>query len=93
MSGAVKGDSNYVSLIGQKWPAFTCLTGTSKNSCAGVFYVYFSSGVGRTGCFIALDLLVDEGEEDHSVDVCKCVSRLREQRVNMVQYEVRTVPA
>ena len=65
--------------------------GTSKNSCAGVFYVYFSSGVGRTGCFIALDLLVDEGEEDHSVDVCKCVARLREQRVNMVQYEVRTV--
>ena len=55
------------------------------------FISIFSSGVGRTGCFIALDLLVDEGEEDHSVDVCKCVSRLREQRVNMVQYEVRTV--
>ena len=50
---------------------------------------YFRSGVGRTGCFIALDLCVDEGNEDHSVDVSQCVTKLREQRVNMVQSLVR----
>lgn len=51
----------------------------------------FSSGVGRTGYFIALDLSVDEGNEDHSVDVSHCVTRLREQRVNMVQSEVENL--
>ena len=40
---------------------------------------------------MALDLLVDEGEEDHSVDVSQCVSKLREQRVNMVQSQVSQV--
>ena len=32
---------------------------------------------------------MDEGNEDHSVDVSQCVTRLREQRVNMVQSVVR----
>lgn len=32
---------------------------------------------------------MDEGEEDHSVDVSQCVTKLREQRVNMVQSEAQ----
>ncbi|XP_060595354.1 receptor-type tyrosine-protein phosphatase alpha-like [Ruditapes philippinarum] len=47
--------------------------------------VHCSAGVGRTGTFIALDILYDQGKDKGSVDVYQCVKDLRDQRVNMVQ--------
>ena len=50
--------------------------------------VYFSAGIGRTGTFIALDMLTFEGEDKGSVDIFGCVAALRSQRCNMVQTKV-----
>ncbi|KAK3610923.1 hypothetical protein CHS0354_031572 [Potamilus streckersoni] len=47
--------------------------------------VHCSAGVGRTGTFIALDIIYDEACQTNNVTVMQCVEKLREQRVNMVQ--------
>ncbi|KAH3833967.1 hypothetical protein DPMN_107284 [Dreissena polymorpha] len=47
--------------------------------------VHCSAGVGRTGTFIAMDILIDEGQARQTVDIYACVTKLRQQRVNMVQ--------
>ena len=49
----------------------------------------FSAGVGRTGTFIGLDLLVDEAHDQrNSVNVMRCVHNMRLQRTQMVQTSV-----
>ncbi|KAK3594655.1 hypothetical protein CHS0354_003578 [Potamilus streckersoni] len=47
--------------------------------------VHCSAGVGRTGTFIALDYLYEEGKQTGSVNIFACIHELRQQRVNMVQ--------
>ena len=51
-----------------------------------------SAGVGRTGTYIALENLIQEARDERvnipSVDVFACVSKLRTQRMNMVQVDV-----
>jgi protein tyrosine phosphatase len=47
--------------------------------------VHCSAGVGRTGVFIALDILLDKLASENVIDVYETVQRLRETRVNMVQ--------
>lgn len=49
---------------------------------------FFSAGIGRTGAFIALDILVSQARLTGEVDVLACVETLRRQRVNMVQTAV-----
>lgn len=44
-----------------------------------------SAGVGRTGTFIALWILIDKIKNEHKVNVREVVAKLREQRVQMVQ--------
>ncbi|XP_052216900.1 uncharacterized protein LOC127834857 isoform X8 [Dreissena polymorpha] len=47
--------------------------------------VHCSAGVGRTGTFIALDYLYDQGVSEKHINVFDAVLLLREQRINMVQ--------
>ncbi|XP_052685705.1 uncharacterized protein LOC128165327 [Crassostrea angulata] len=47
--------------------------------------VHCSAGIGRTGTFIALDYLINQGQKDGKVDVVSCVSNLRYQRTHLVQ--------
>ena len=49
---------------------------------------YCSAGIGRTGTFIALDVVVYQAQNQDYVDVFGCVEALRNQRVNMVQTQV-----
>ena len=47
--------------------------------------VHCSAGVGRTGTFIALDMMVQAVHTDQTIDIYGCVRKLRSQRVHMVQ--------
>lgn len=53
-----------------------------------IYWKYPSAGIGRTGTFIALDYLLDEGAAMESVDVINCVSKLRQQRAHSIQTKV-----
>ncbi|XP_067932383.1 receptor-type tyrosine-protein phosphatase kappa-like [Watersipora subatra] len=55
------------------------------DSQPGLLLVHCSAGIGRTGAFIAMSNLVDEGKLTQKVDVVKCVARMRERRPCMVQ--------
>ncbi|XP_076348223.1 tyrosine-protein phosphatase non-receptor type 9-like [Tachypleus tridentatus] len=46
---------------------------------------YYSSGTGRTGIVLALDICMREFEECRTVDILHCVSRLRQDRDGAVQ--------
>ena len=52
----------------------------------------FSAGVGRTGTFIGLDILIDQAHDETKaakiVDMMKCVHEMRQQRSNMIQTHV-----
>ena len=48
----------------------------------------FSAGIGRTGTFIALDILTKQGGTSGYVVPVGCVTMLRNQRTNMVQTKV-----
>ncbi|XP_070193772.1 receptor-type tyrosine-protein phosphatase epsilon-like [Littorina saxatilis] len=52
---------------------------------SGPLLVHCSAGVGRTGTYIALDMLMQELKAQKQVDVLKTVTRMREDRVIMIQ--------
>lgn len=47
-----------------------------------------SAGIGRTGTYIGLDALYEEGRDTGFVDVAKFVEKMRFSRMNMVQTAV-----
>ena len=47
--------------------------------------------MGRTGTYMALDYLLQQAKIEGVVDVCGCVSLLREKRMDMVQMLVSNI--
>lgn len=80
----------------QKWPDHDCpkhsidlirfieTVKNEKKSSAPII-VHCSAGVGRTGTFIALDILMQRIKEEKMINIYKVVKELRHQRVKMVQ--------
>jgi len=52
---------------------------------AGPIVVHCSAGVGRTGCFIVIDSMIERMKHEKTVDVYGHVTSLRAQRNYMVQ--------
>ncbi|XP_068128639.1 receptor-type tyrosine-protein phosphatase alpha-like [Hyperolius riggenbachi] len=52
---------------------------------SGPIVVHCSAGIGRTGTFLALDILLKMARAEKKVNVYQCILQLRKKRVNMVQ--------
>ena len=50
--------------------------------------IYYSAGIGRTGTYIALDALLEEGRTTGYVNIAKFVMKMRYSRMNMIQTPV-----
>ncbi|XP_074088272.1 receptor-type tyrosine-protein phosphatase epsilon isoform X2 [Macrotis lagotis] len=62
---------------------------TLNPSHAGPIIVHCSAGVGRTGTFIVIDAIIDMMHTEQKVDVFEFVSRIRNQRPQMVQTDMQ----
>ncbi|XP_052764657.1 receptor-type tyrosine-protein phosphatase kappa-like isoform X2 [Mya arenaria] len=51
----------------------------------GPTLVHCSAGIGRTGTYIALDILTKEGNSNKAVEIPGCIINMRQNRPNMVQ--------
>ncbi|KAH0628320.1 hypothetical protein JD844_009289 [Phrynosoma platyrhinos] len=51
------------------------------------YYYYYSAGVGRTGCFIVIDAMLERIKHEKTVDIYGHVTLMRAQRNYMVQTE------
>ncbi|XP_017287525.1 receptor-type tyrosine-protein phosphatase epsilon-like isoform X1 [Kryptolebias marmoratus] len=58
-------------------------------SYAGPIVVHCSAGVGRTGTFIVIDSMIDMMHMEQRVDVFGFVSRIREQRCQLIQTDMQ----
>ena len=52
---------------------------------------FFSAGAGRSGTFIAMDILFDQLEKEERVNVPQTTSLLRTYRTEMIQTQVKNV--
>ena len=55
---------------------------------AKLTFCNFSAGVGRTGCYIVIDSMLERIDSDNTVDIYGYVTMLRSQRDFMVQNDV-----
>ncbi|XP_052903266.1 phosphatidylinositol phosphatase PTPRQ [Anopheles moucheti] len=80
-----------------EWPDHSCPASTAdlikfskivraeRKSYAIPLVIHCSAGVGRTGTFIALDIVLQRMQQEKKINVYDTVKRLRRQRVKMVQ--------
>ncbi|GMT14634.1 hypothetical protein PFISCL1PPCAC_5931, partial [Pristionchus fissidentatus] len=54
---------------------------------AGPIISHCSAGIGRTGAFIVIDIMLERLRYEHTIDIFGCVTALRSQRSYMVQID------
>ncbi|TRY56491.1 hypothetical protein DNTS_008781 [Danionella cerebrum] len=57
--------------------------------CPGPITIHCSAGVGRTGTFIVIDAMIEMMHSEQKVDVFGFVSRIREQRSQLIQTDLQ----
>ena len=67
---------------------FRTLVTTRLHETSGPLLVHCSAGVGRTGTFIAADMALEQAKKENKVDIDAIVTKLRQQRMKMVQNQV-----
>lgn len=50
-----------------------------------VYSYFFSAGIGRTGTYIAIDVLYEAGKIDKKINIAEYVKNMRQNQMNMVQ--------
>lgn len=50
-----------------------------------MFIVISSAGIGRTGTYIAIDVLFEAGKIENKINIAEFVKKMRRNRMNMVQ--------
>lgn len=50
-----------------------------------MFIVISSAGIGRTGTYIAIDVLFEAGKIENKINIAEYVKKMRRNRMNMVQ--------
>ena len=53
-----------------------------------ILCIYYSAGIGRTGTYIALDALMEEGRTIGYVNIAKFLTKMRYSGMNMIQTPV-----
>ena len=53
-----------------------------------ILCIHYSAGIGRTGTYIALDALLEEGRTTGYVNIAKFLMKMRYSRMNMIQTPV-----
>ena len=48
-------------------------------------FLFFSAGIGRTGCFIALSNGIKQLDDEHTIDIVRILCELRRDRGGMIQ--------
>ena len=56
-----------------------------------MYEMYFSDGIGQTGIFIAIDILLQKAERDKNVNIYGCVELMRNDRADMVKTRVSII--
>ncbi|CAL1682553.1 unnamed protein product [Lasius platythorax] len=71
----------------------TSLASNNQNvACIGPILVHCSAGIGRTGTFIVIDMILDQIKRhglDCEIDIQRTIQRIRSQRSGMVQTEAQ----
>jgi len=73
-------------------PTFRMRSYTTSAVVNDVCDVILSAGVGRTGVFIALSIVLERMRYEGVVDMFQTVKMLRTQRQGMIQSEVHVCP-
>lgn len=56
-----------------------------------LFIVISSAGIGRTGTYIAIDVLFEAGKIENKINIAEFVKKMRRNRMNMVQTYVSLI--
>ena len=79
-------------MVGQTIVYMNCF----NNECCKCYpyirmYIIYSAGVGRTGTFITIDMVLQQIENEGIIDIPKIINGLRQQRMKMVQTPVSMI--
>lgn len=72
--------------------AASLASGNQNVPCIGPILVHCSAGIGRTGTFIVIDMILDQIKRhglDCEIDIQRTIQRVRSQRSGMVQTEAQ----